>query len=382
MSDHYILPVSWDPKLEADKILKKLVNISAPYVKGAHDGEFVFNGDYAYIVSLANNARPGENPFWLDLYSTLSIVNINTMETEKIIDFAKGGQTFANTVLPEGTCTVPRIIRKDEDTIRCFFVSENPGKRQSQMWYRDFSISKQQFSDNIYRAKIQTDEGIFDFQPQYFFRDARIEQEGKKPLDFGLFLVDSFKAFDGKTYVVVNNFFAQLNALAILHDDYETFEILGHFDKPYWRNLSESAVNKLPDGRWCAICRSETAGGNYCFTTSEDGRTWAEAEERPFIQGGDQSKPTFDRFNGIYYLGWQERTRLNNVCRSIFNIEVSKDCVNWERKYHFESEHSFQYPTFHEYNGSIWLTVTQGDTDSTPHAMYKQRIMFGKLEDL
>jgi hypothetical protein len=35
-------------------------------------------------------------------------------------------------------------------------------------------------------------------------------------------------------------------------------------------------------------------------------------------------------------------------------------------------------PTFHEHEGAIWLSVTQGDTD----ASRKERIMFGKLEDL
>ena len=41
----------------------------------------------------------------------------------------------------------------------------------------------------------------------------------------------------------------------------------------------------------------------------------------------------------------------------------------------FETEKSFQYPTFREHDGASWLTVTQGDSD----AARKERIMFGKL---
>ena len=37
---------------------------------------------------------------------------------------------------------------------------------------------------------------------------------------------------------------------------------------------------------------------------------------------------------------------------------------------------SFQYPSLHEYEGSIYLTVTPGD--SSPSR--KKRILFGKLE--
>ena len=96
------------------------------------------------------------------------------------------------------------------------------------------------------------------------------------------------------------------------------------------------------------------------------------------MQDGANSKPTFDRFNDVYYLGWQDKTRVDNVHRSVFNVDVSHDGKSWQRKYRFETTKSFQYPTFHEHNGSIWLAVTQGDSDPSR----KERIMFGKLEDL
>lgn len=377
-----ILPEKWDATKAAYAVMRRMVKVNAHYVKGAHDSEFVCDKNRAYIVSLVNDKRAGENPFWLDMYSTLSIVNMDTLTVERVIDFAKGGQKFGNVILPEGTCTVPRIIRKDKNTIRCYFASENPGRRQAQMWYRDFNLSSGEFEPNIYRAKIKTSKGTFDMQPKYFFEDANVPARQRNELDFGLFFVDSFKQFDGKIYVVINNFFANLNALALLHNDYATFEILGHYDKPYDKKLSESSVNRLPDGTWLAICRSEIPGGNYLFTFSKDGKEWTDAVEMPFVKNGDQSKPIFDRFNDVYYLGYQESTRIENVPRSIFNIDVSVDCIHWERKYRFESKNSFQYPTLHEHNGSIWMTVTQGDTNETQHAMYKERIMFGKLEDI
>jgi hypothetical protein len=140
--------------------------------------------------------------------------------------------------------------------------------------------------------------------------------------------------------------------------------------------LTEPAVNRLPDGTWMAICRQEAGNQNYTFTTSRDGVHWTPGEHRDFVPNGAASRPTFDRFNGVYYLGWQERTRIAGVSRSVFNLDVSRDGVNWERKYRFETTKSFQYPTFRQHAGTIYLTVTQGDTD----ASRKERIMFGKLE--
>ena len=113
-----------------------------------------------------------------------------------------------------------------------------------------------------------------------------------------------------------------------------------------------------------AICRNDA--GNYHFTTSQDGKTWTIGQPMPFVPNGLNSKPTFDKFGGVYYLGWQENTRVHGVNRSVFNVDISRDGRQWERKYRFETPHSFQYPTFHEHEGTIWLTVTQGDT--TPAA--------------
>lgn len=369
-----LLPANWDPALAGDIVMQRLINTSAPQVKGAHDAEFVCVGERAYLVAEANDVKAGESAGWPFIYATMSIVNLKTLKLERVIDFAKSEQAFENEKLPVGACFVPRIIQKDASTLRCYFTSEDPGKRQSQMWYRDFDVKRGEFVPTIHKAKLKTAAGTFDFQPQHFHADAAALGFTKKASDSSFFIFDSFKRFDGKLHVAINNFTGKQNALALVHDDLATFEVLGHFNEPQSEQLSESAINKLPDGTWMAICRNDA--GNYHFTTSADGRTWSIGKPLPQVPNGANSKPTFDRFGGVYYLGWQEATRVQNVGRSIFNVDISRDGKTWQRKYRFETPKSFQYPTFHEHEGTLWLCVTQGDTS----ASRKERIMFGKLE--
>lgn len=370
-----LLPAEWDPKAAGDKVMAGLVRVTAPHVKGAHDGEFVCVGDRAYVVSEVNDFQGGEDGSWPFIYSTMSVVKLRTLAIERVIDFARGTQAFANETLPAGACWVPRILQKDAETLRCYFISQAPGQRQSQMWYRDFDLGSGEFRATLHRAKLKTAAGTFDFQPEYFHADAAALGFKKKASDSFFFLFDSFKTFDGQRYVALNNFTGQQNALARVHEDLETFEILGHYNEPQSAALSESAVNRLPDGTWIAICRNDK--GNYHFTTSQDGRTWTVGEPKPFVPNGLNSKPTFDHFGGVYYLGWQEATSIQGANRSVFNVDISRDCKTWERKYRFETPQSFQYPSFHDHDGTIWLSVTQGDADPSR----KERIMFGKLED-
>lgn len=367
-----IVPAKWDPALAGDIVMQRLINTCAPRVKGTHDAEFLCVGDRAYVVTESNDLREGESSVWPFIYVTMSIVNLKTLEVEKIIDFARSEQAFENETLPFGQCFVPRIIQKDAKTLRCYFTSQDPGKRQAQMWYIDFDVQRAEFENRIFRAKIKTAAGTFDMQPQYFHADAAAQGFRRPARDAGLFIFDSFKQFDGKTYVALNNFQVGQNALALLHDDLVTFEVIGHYNEPQSQQLSESAVNRLPDGTWMAICRNDK--GNYHFTTSQDGRKWAVGRELPFVSNGSNSKPTFDKFGGVYYLGWQDATQIGGKRRTMFNLDVSRDGQTWERKYRFETPHSFQYPTLHEHQGAIWLSVTQGPL--------KDRIMFGKLEDL
>jgi hypothetical protein len=371
-----ILPQEWNAKKAADMVMAGLRNVCTPQVKGAHDSDFTVVKGRAYIVYMANDKQPGEAPTWPFIYAALSVVDLKTLDVEKVVTFAASEQVCDDTTLPVGACFVPRILRLNDRVLRCFFASEQPGKRQSQTWYRDFDVERSAFEAKVNKAKLKTQEGVLDMQPAPFYRDAAAHGFTGPAKDYGLYQIDSFKQFDGRTYCVLNNFAVCQNALAVLNDAHDTFEVLGHFNQPPSLRLSEASVNRRPDGTWLAICRQESGTHNYTFTHSKDGRTWAANEYGDVVQGGSSSKPSFDRFKGVYYLGWQEATRINRVGRSVFNVEVSRDCMHWERKYRFETERSFQYPVFREAAGTVWLTVTQGNSDSSR----KERIMFGKLE--
>jgi len=366
-----LLPTGWDPALAGDEVMKRLVKVTAPQVKGAHDAEFVCVGDRAYIVEHDNDVAPGHGA-GAAMYCVLTVVNLQTLQVEKTHLLAKSGQAFTNVTLPQAQVFVPRIIRKDEQTLRSYFCSRS---EHEQTWYRDFDLRTQSFEEGIHKAKLKTVAGIFDMQPRHFHADAAAQGFTKPPVNYGLYIFDSFKEFDGRNYIALNNFPGKQNALAVLHDDFATFEVIGHYNEPQSQQLSESAINRLPDGTWMAICRND--GGNYHFTASPDGKTWTVGETKPFVSNGLNSKPTFDKFGDVYYLGWQENTRVHSCNRSVFNVDISRDGKTWQRKYRFESPHSFQYPTFHEHEGTIWLSVTQSD-----HGGSSDRIMFGTLEEV
>lgn len=371
-----VLPPDWNPVGAADQVLEKLVRVTSPQVRGAHDAEMMLIGEHAYIVAECNDEKTGESPAWPQIYAALSIVDLKSMKLLDVIPFARGEQVFSNQTLPVGACFVPRIIKKDAQTLRCYFASEAPGKRQSQTWYRDFDLVARRFADTIHKVQLKTDAGVSDLQPETFHASA-VAQGFKKPAkDAGLYLFDRFKKFNGQNYTVINNFIAGQLALATVNDQLDTFEIVGHFHEPQSMKLSEAAVNRLPDGKWLAICRQDGGNRNYQFTTSEDGQSWSVASELPHVSNGTNSKPTFDKFGDLYYLGWQEATRIGGAHRSVFNIDVSRDGKTWQRKYRFETPKSFQYPSFHEHDGTVWLCVTQGDSS----ASRKERIMFGALE--
>jgi predicted neuraminidase len=363
----------WDPALAGDLVLQRLTRVTAPHVKGAHDAEFVCVGGRAYIVEHDNDLQPGHGAGKAQ-YCVLSIVDLKTQAVEKVVPLAKSEEVFENVTLPVGACFVPRILQKDASTLRCYFTSENGNKREAQMWYRDFDLQTDSFEKRLHKAKLKTQAGVFDMQPVHFHADAQAAGFQRPAQRFGLYIFDSFKQFDARRYVTLNNFPGKQNALALVHDDLETFEILGHYNEPQEAQLSESAVNRLPDGTWMAICRNDA--GNYHFTMSTDGRQWTAGREMPFVSGGLNSKPVFEQFDGAYYLGWQENTKVGTCNRSVFNMDVSMDGKHWERKYRFETPESFQYPSLHEHEGVVWIAVTQSD-----HGGTTDRIMFGKLED-
>jgi len=296
-----LLPANWDPAQSGNRVMEGLVRITAPHVKGAHDAQFVCVGKHAYIVSTDNDVQPGHSAGERE-YCVLSAVNLRTLTVEQIVPLAKSEQAFANVTLPKGMCFVPRILHIAEDTLRCYFASQ-PSDQEAVTWFRDFDMRTRQFEPSIHKAKLKTAAGTFDMEPRHFHADAVAQGFTKPPVNQGLYIFDSFKEFDGRRYVALNNFPGKQNALAVLHDDFATFEVIGHYNEPQSQQLSESAVNRLPDGTWMAIVRNDA--GNYHFTTSQDGKTWSIAEPKPFVPNGLNSKPTFDKFGGVYYLGWQ-----------------------------------------------------------------------------
>jgi hypothetical protein len=378
MATQRLLPSGWNPKQAAERMLADLKNICLPQVKGAHDSDFVVVDGKAYIVYEANDVQPGEAPNWPFVYTAMSIVDIATRQVIETIAFAASEMTFANETLPVGACFVPHILQKDATTLRCFFASEDPGKRQSQTWYRDFDLVTGGFAPDIHRAELETSDGVFPMQPQVLHRDAAARGFQRPAVDFGLYPVDGFKRFDGRVYAVLNNFPDKQNAWCVLNDSLDRFTVLGHYFEPLDAQLSESAVNRLPDGSWLAISRQDGRDTNYMFAASADGRTWSPHEYRDYVVNGTNSKPIFECFNGIYYLGWNEATQIDGALRSVFNLDISRDGKTWQRKYRFETANSFQYPTLREYDGTIYLSVTQGDHSDSR----KERIMFGMLEDM
>jgi hypothetical protein len=376
MTERATLASAGSPKRAGDRVLAQLINVCLPGVKGAHDSDFAVVDGKAYIVYEANDIQPGEDPHWPFVYSALSVVDIATGKVEQVITFAAGGMRYENETLPEGACFVPHIVRKDARTLRCFFASEAPDQRQSQTWYLDYDLTRGAFERNLFRAEIETDQGVFPMQPQHLHRHALAKGFTGAPVTYGLYLVDGFKRFEGQVYAVLNNFAGGHMAWALLNAELNRFTVLGGFFLPHEAKLTEAAVNRLPDGTWLAISRQENRDCNYLFAASPDGRNWTPHESRAPVRNGSNSKPVFECFAGVYYLGWNEATQINGTYRSVFNLDVSRDGTTWERRYRFETGKSFQYPTFREYDGTLYLTVTQGDRSDSR----KERIMFGKLE--
>ena len=371
-----LLPAGWDAKAAADKVMAGLIKVTGPDVKGAHDSHLAIVGDRAYVIAEVNDRQAGEAANWPFIYVTLSIVDLRNERLLDVMTVARSEQAFANETLPVGACFVPRVKQVGPQTIRCWFASEQPGKRQSQTYYRDLDLRTMTFEASIHRMRLATGDGTFDLQPRHLHAAAVKQGFKRKPVDAGLYLFDNFKVFDGVTYVAINNYLGAQQALCTLNAAADTLTIVGHFNGPGEPALTEPAVNRLPDGTWLAISRKENGDHNYWFSESRDGKTWTTGGEKDFVKNGASSKPTFDKFAGIYHLGWQERATIEKVGRSIFNIDVSRDGRHWERKYRFETTKSFQYPTFVEADGQIWFSVTQGDSDPSR----KERILVGRLE--
>lgn len=365
-----LLAPDWDPVYAGNKVLDGLISVTAPPVKGAHCGGFIPVENHAYIVSTVNDEGRGHSHSRPE-YVALSIVNLDTLELELAsIPIAQPGQVFENETLRSGVCWCPRVTQINDHTLRIFFANEFHDEH-SQIWYRDFDLRTRAFANSIHRAKLRTSTGVSEMQAAYFHADAVAHGFTGSLRKHGLYVFDSFRVFDGTTYVGINNFPGRQNALAKMNDAFDTFEIVAHINEPEALALSENSINRLPDGTWKAILRSQAGRGNYAFSKSQDGRNWTPAEYSGFVRNGSASKPTFDRFNGIYYLGWQDAARIDGVSRSVFNVDISRDGRIWERKYRFETTDGFDYPTFLEHKGIIWLRMS-GKNQRT--------IEFGRLD--
>ena len=99
-----LLPSDWDPVAAADDVMGKMIAVTPPEVKGAHDSDMVILDKHAYIVCMANNKRPGESARWPEVYAAMAIVNIETLHVEQWMPFAESGQAFENETLPIGAC--------------------------------------------------------------------------------------------------------------------------------------------------------------------------------------------------------------------------------------------------------------------------------------
>lgn len=366
-----------DPTAAGDRVLAVLRNICSPKVKGAHDCDFVVIDGKAFIVYMANDVQAGEAPDWPFVYNALTVVDAATGTIEDTTTFAASEMRYDNAALPVGACFVPRIIPLDDDRrLRCFFASEDPARRQSQVWRIDYDRRSGTFDWRIFPVELETDEGVFAMQPQVLYRYCAARGFHAPATRHGLYMIGGLKCYGGTWHAVLNNFPGGQNTWAVLNAQATRFTALGPFFMPLEAKLTEAAVDRLPDGSWLAISRQENRDCNYMFSTSRDGRTWSVHEQRPWVRGGTASKPTLDRFGDTYYMGWQDAANVDGAYRSVFNLDVSRDGTTWTRRFRFATPKSFQYPTFRERDGEIYVAVTQGDHSPSR----KERIMFGRLE--
>ncbi|MBM3891525.1 MAG: hypothetical protein FJ388_20630, partial [Verrucomicrobia bacterium] len=63
-----LLPANWDAKQAGDRVMERLICVTAPQVKGAHDAGMVLADDRAYIVAEVNDLRAGEGAGWLEIH--------------------------------------------------------------------------------------------------------------------------------------------------------------------------------------------------------------------------------------------------------------------------------------------------------------------------
>lgn len=367
--------MAWDPVRKAAQVLDGMIKVTSPQVRGAHDSQMVIVRGRAYIVYEANDVRPGESGDWPFVYCAMSAVDVREKKLLDVIGIARPGQRFANAALKPGACFVPRILIKDASTLRVFFVSMEPGVRQAETYYRDFSLDTGVFEDSIYPMHLETCLGSFPMEPRHFHAQARAQGFTRPESDSCMYMFDIDKTFDGVRYVALNNFDTKQNALGMFNDELDTVTVIGNYNEPESALLSESAISRLPDGRWIALIRSDAPPHNSMFAVSENGKDWSAAEEQPVVTDGSNSKPIIEHIAGAYLLGWQQQPY-----RTRFNIDVSPDFISWKRAFAFDNaEFSLQYPSLYEYEGMVYICGTHGSVGISGDQ--RDSIWFGALAE-
>ena len=351
------------PKAAGDAAMENMICVSSKEMRGTHDAQFICANGKAYIVYEANNEMAGENGTYAGQYSALAVVDLNTFTLESVEKFAYGGQKYANTNITKGSAFVPRVIQKDEYTLRFFFANiiKDTGEY---IYYVDYDLATATFDDEAYRLKIMTPEGEKPLTAELYIKLFRADGHACLDKYFGLYLFDIFEIGDTK-YIALNNFETGQNSLAKFNDTYDCIEIVGNIGGVYDSVMTtESGIVQRADGTWMAILRNERGDKNYRFSYSEDGKVWSEPVSKDFLQNGTHSKPTLTRYGDYYFMGW------NEYSREIFHLAYSKDGESWTPLYSFYAPTTFQYPEFEMYNGQMYFSVTTGS---------KEQICFGKL---
>ena len=128
------------PKAAADKVMQSMLRISSDEMKGTHDAQYVFANGKAYVVYEANNEKAGDPGTYEKEYSALAIVDLKSFTVESIEKFAYGQQEYSNVKLLKGSAFVPRVIRKDENTLRFFFSNIAVSGSSGYIYYVDTTL--------------------------------------------------------------------------------------------------------------------------------------------------------------------------------------------------------------------------------------------------
>lgn len=362
-----------DPRADGDRVLAGLRRVTAPEVRGAHDADLLLADGVAWIACEANDQRLGERPDWPDVYVTVAAVRLADGRVLHRTRVAAGGEDG----LPPGACFVPRLARLPDGALRCFFANEEPGRRQSQTWFRDLDPRDGRVLGPARPAILATRDGDGPMTPLRLHEHGLAAGRMRGSSDFGLYLVDGIKRIAGRDLTMLNSFAAGQLALAEVDVAAGRFAVIANVPDAGLR-LDEAAVERMPDGSWLLVARNEDGDGNYRFARSPDGRTWPVPEPWPLVPDGIPSRPTLDRFGDVWCLGWNSAERVDGANRSTFHLDISRDGRLWHRRFTCASRDSFQYPVFRSDGRDIWLAVTQGPISDDGHSG-KERIMFGRL---